>query len=101
MRKLIAFLNVGYAGMDAVEAFVMPDDATDGEINEVVWEFALANAEMYGYYPPSDDDDQDDEYVSEGIDGHFEDYRPEHDSERAGGGSFEDDFADLLREEPD
>jgi hypothetical protein len=79
--------------MDAHGALELPDDHTEKELSDACWDMALDNADMYGYYPPSDDMDDDDEYVTEGIEGWAEVYDPEkHDMHRAGGGSFAGDF---------
>lgn len=94
MTKYIVHLNVGYAGMDSVEALELPDNHTQKELDDACWDMAVDHAERYGYYPPSDDtDDDNDEFVSENIEGWPEVYNPKkHDMLRAGGGSFADDF---------
>lgn len=102
-KRLIAYLHVGFCGMDNYEAFIMPDDATQDEIDQEVWYMALNNAEAYGYYPRSDDDPDDDydeawnsDNVSDGIEGSATPYNgDDHDMHRSGGGSFEEDFAHL------
>lgn len=102
MRKLIVFSSVGMCGMDGVDALLVPDDWTEEQIGDEVWQMALKNAEMFGYYPeedrPEDMDDDDDEaeYYVSSIDGYYEEYDPEkHDIHRSGGGSFEEDFERL------
>lgn len=96
MRKLIATLYTGYCGSDGHAAFSVEDDASEDEINQIVYEMALEHACSYGHYPyPEDDDDLDEENdgYSYGIEGAWEDYVSEkHDRYRAGGGSFEGDF---------
>ena len=100
---MIAFLSVGYAGMGACEAMLVEDSATEDEIQQEAYYLALQNAEMYGFYPPNEGDDEDaetensDQYSSN-IEGYAVDYVPDrHDGQRSGGGSFEQDFAQLLR----
>ena len=90
MRKIVLFLHTGYCGMDSWEFWEVPETLTDDELDELCWERALHNAEMYGIYPyPRDEDfdyDEDDESYSDGIEGYFEDYDPhKHDGHRIGG----------------
>lgn len=105
MRKMIVHLSVGFAGMDGYEALLVEDDATEEEIAQEAWYMALDHAERYGYYPTDDyredDEDEDDPWnrdsYSDNIDGCAEDYDPDrHDMHRAGGGSFELDFAGMM-----
>jgi len=105
MRKMIVHLSVGFAGMDGYEALLVEDDATEEEIAQEAWHMALDHAERYGYYPTDDysedDEDGDDPWnrdsYSHNIEGCAEDYDPDrHDMKRAGGGSFELDFAALM-----
>ena len=106
MKRFIVHMHVGYAGMDGYDALVMPDDATEDEIQQEAYYMAVEHAESYGYYPSDEgddsycEDDEDDGWnsdkVSEGIEGYAEPYDPEvHDMHRSGGGSFEDDFKRL------
>jgi len=96
MRKLIAHLYTGYCGSDGHAAFSVEDDASEDEIDQIVYEMALEHACSFGYYPyPDDDEDFDEENdgYSYSIEGAWEDYIPEeHDRYRGGGGSFEQDF---------
>jgi hypothetical protein len=91
MRKIVLFLHTGYCGMDAWEFWEVPDTATDDELNELCWERAKENAEMYGIYPYEEyadepDFDEDDESYSHGIEGSFADYNPDkHDGHRING----------------
>lgn len=105
---MIAFLHVGFAGMDGCEAMLVEDFATEDEISQEAHYLALQNAEMYGYYPSDeyneyDDEDSEEDRIdsdkySSNIEGYAVDYDPElHDGQRAGGGSFEQDFARLMR----
>ena len=105
MRKMIVHLSVGFAGMDGTEALLVEDDATEEAIAQEAWLMAVNHAERYGYYPAdlySESEDEEDadwnsDSYSDNIDGWAEDYVPErHDMHRAGGGSFEQDFAALM-----
>lgn len=103
MRKLIVFMSTGYAGMDACDALLVEDSATEDEIQEEAWQLAIEHAESYGIYPyeeyaDEEDFDADSDSYSHNIDAWTEDYDPrKHDGLRSGGGSFEDDFAKLQR----
>ena len=103
MRKMIVHLRVGFAGMDAYEALLVEDSATEDEIQQEAWYMALDHAERYGYYPADDceddceDDGWDSDKYSSNIEGWAEDYVPEkHDMHRPGGGSFEQYFARMM-----
>lgn len=101
MRKMIVHLSVGFAGMDACEALLVEDDATDDEIQQEAWYMAVDHAERYGYYPADDYEDEDDDWGSDkysnNIEGHAVDYNPAlHDMKRSGGGSFEQDFQRMM-----
>jgi hypothetical protein len=85
-KKIIVHLEVGYAGMDTNEGWIVPVSMTEEELGEFCWERACDHAEMYGYYPPSDgSDDMEDEdemdtdgdNVSNNIDGSWKDYDEE------------------------
>lgn len=97
MRKIIFQLEVGYAGMDATDNGLFPDDVTDEELDQEAWERAVQHAESYGYYPSSyKEDGYDEEYDEEGdhysdnIEGWWEDYDPEkHDGLVSGGGEWQ------------
>jgi len=99
MIKYIAHVSTGYCGSDAYVAFSMDPYADKKEIHNEVYQIALENAEMYGYYPLTEDvfDDYAEgevpECYVESIEGSYELYNPEkHDQHRAGGGSFAKDF---------
>ena len=103
---MIAFLHVGFAGMDGCEAMLVEDSDTEDEIQQEAYYLAVEHADRYGYYPrheyeselDEDEDDEDDSCYVESIEGYAVDYDPElHDMHRAGGGSFEQDFARLMR----
>lgn len=98
MIKYIVHLYTGFVGSDCYEALEMDDDHTEEELGEIVWEMAVANADRYGYHPPFDEDydEEQDEGLSNGIEGHAEIYDPKkHDMRRAGGGSFAMEFSDA------
>ena len=95
MIKYIVHTYTGYCGSDNYYALEMEDDHSEEDLDRIVWEMAVENADRYGYYPPDEDgnDDDDDESISNGIEGHAELYDPEkHDQHRPGGGSFAQDF---------
>lgn len=101
MKHYIVHMYVGYAGMDGHDLLSMPDDATEEEVQDEAHLMALAHAESYGYYPPSDEypeeeeeeDDWESDQISDNIEGYAEPYDPDkHDMLRAGGGSFMDEI---------
>jgi hypothetical protein len=102
MKRYIVTLETGYAGMDAHEALLMPDDHTEDELSQVVWDMAVDHASSYGVEVGDSDsfdpDDNDNEYSGENVAGFAELYDPEkHDGLRCGGGSFEEDFAAQMK----
>lgn len=104
MRKMIVFMEVGYADMDACKPLLVYGNVTEDEIAEEAYAMAVAHAESYGYYANDgyEDEEEDDEdrgtKYSDNIAGWAVDYDPEvHDMERSGGGSFERDFEWLSR----
>lgn len=99
MRKLIVHCTMSSVGSENYEAFVMENDATKAQIEEVAWQIAVENAEMYGYYPPcyAEEDGIEEDEIDEGIDGFWEDYVPEkHDMHCSGASSFEEEFNRLT-----
>lgn len=77
MRRIMIFTSVGYAGMDGTYQEVVPENSSEKYLEEICWDTACNHADMYGYSPPSDyDDGEDDEYISDYIEGHYEDYDP-------------------------
>lgn len=82
-RKIVFTYHVGYCGMDGYDFIEYPDDVTDAELDEAAWQGALANADMFGYYPEEDrpddldEDSEENDQYSSGIDGSWEDYNPE------------------------
>lgn len=104
MRKIIGFLNTGMNGCSAAQAYIFADDDTDDYIDSIIHQESIQQAESY-LDVVSDDTEETDEYF-EGtdfvyeseIDGYWEDYNgDDHDGQRCGGGSFEEDFQNLLR----
>jgi hypothetical protein len=96
-------MHTGYCGSDGHDILVMPEDATDEEVQDAAREMALENIAMYGYYPLSegsddwedeDEMDTDGDNVSNNSEGYAVPYDPElHDMYRSGGGSFMNDCA--------
>lgn len=102
MRKIIGFLNVGMAGCDVAEAFVFEDETPDFFIDRTIHEAGLDWASSFRNIE-FDDVEETDEYCegsdfeyAENIESYWEEYKPEHDDQRTGGGSFEDDFARMM-----
>ena len=101
-KRYIVKMHVGYAGMDAYDALIMPDNHTEDELQDEAYYMAVDHASAYGYYPvdeyaPEDDSEEEppDCYI-DSIYGHAVPYDPaKHDGKRAGGGSFEKDFQRL------
>lgn len=75
MRKIYFKYYTGYAGMDSAEVVEFDDDISDQELDDLVWQGALQNAESYGVYPSEDNEDNEcsDNY-SDNIEGYWEDY---------------------------
>lgn len=102
MKKVIGFLSNSKAvGMDAAEAFTFSDDDTDEYISKVIWYAAVEHADNYFNLiegdPSESGFDEDDDYnnyiLLEEVEAHWELYNGEnHDNQRSGGGSFEEDF---------
>lgn len=105
MKKVIGFLsNSKSVGMDAAEAFLFDDNATELEINHTIHLHAVEHAGSF--YSVVGDEVSDEEYDEnyneyireEEVDSYWETYNgEEHDGKRAGGGSFEEDFEYLMR----
>ena len=76
----------------------MPDDITDSQLDALVQEFALENADMYGIYPPSAfESDEDCGEVDDNIGGSWELYDAEkHDMYTTTGVYDFQDFQDLT-----
>ena len=92
MRKIIAFYEGYVSGTDACHAFVFPDDYTDNQISDDLYNWACYIHDSWNF-------EDEDSFYDEGPQYYFEDYDPvKHDCQRAGGGSFEKDFErELLR----
>lgn len=103
MKKIIGFLNTGMTGCSVAKAFVFHDDTLDSVINLVVYEASIEWAQSYCDVVFGDVEETD-EYVegsdfeyAENIESYWEVYNGEdHDGERSGGGSFEDDFERMM-----
>ena len=84
MRKLVLHLDAGIAGTDTAEAYLVPDDVTENELDDFAWERAIDHAQSFGMYPESErpedcDEDEKDSYT-DNIEGWFEEYNAkEHD----------------------
>jgi hypothetical protein len=92
MRKIVVHYHTGYCGSDGIDFYEVPEDTTDDQLYELAYEGAVEHAAQYGYYPPPEFEDEEseldeDDSISENIEGWFEDYDPdEHDSKVPGGG---------------
>ena len=90
MREIVLFLHTGYCGMDSHEFWRVPATITEDELQELCWDRAKANAEMYGLYPSEEyadepDFDEESESYSDGIEGSYQNYNPDkHDCYRVG-----------------
>lgn len=93
MRKIILRGSAKTVGTDFVEAILVP---SDDKITEYCYEASVENAQMYGWNLVDDysTDEYESEVTADDLEYWWEDYYPEeHDGLRAGGGSFEEDFA--------
>ena len=89
MRKITFFYNTGYCSSYAVECVEFDDSVTDKDLDAYAYEGALINAESYGYYPPGYEDNEDDESVSDNIEGSWEEYDAEkHDMLKPSSGKW-------------
>jgi len=71
MRKILLTMHTGYAGMDSHEAYLVPDDVSNDELDSWAYWKAVDHAESYGIYPSSLEDDEDisSTYSGDNIDG--------------------------------
>lgn len=103
MRKIIIRGSGKTVGTDFAEALLVPDNTSDEEITQYAFDTSVENAQMYGWdlvddYS-TDEDTYENEVTSDELEYYWEDYDPEeHDSHRAGGGSFEYDFVLQMGE---
>ncbi len=76
MKKIVIHCTTNTIGTDSWEFFEVPDDTTDDSLYSLANECAIANAEMYGFYPPSEDEDEecDNDSADENIEGTWELY---------------------------
>lgn len=104
MRKLIVHAGTSKSiGCAAYIALSVDDDASEDEINNIALDVAVDHIGSYfDVIDPNDvedddfDEDADDICMLDQIEYSWEDYDPEkHDMYRTGGGSFEDDFAEM------
>lgn len=100
MRKIIFRGYAKTIGTDFAHADLYPADTPDSVLDEAAWEYAVENAQSFGWDLTDDPDDiendeNDDNYcTADEIGAYWEEYNGEkHDDERCGGGSFEEDFA--------
>lgn len=63
-------------GAEECTAYILEQDYTENDLNDIAWQEGVQYAESYGIYPPSEDMDEDDEY-SEDIEGWWELYNSE------------------------
>lgn len=63
MRKILLTMHTGYCGMDSHEAWLIPDDVSDEDLDNWAWERAVDHADSYGIYPESDENEEDENYV--------------------------------------
>ena len=66
--KILVSMSTGFCGSDGHEFYVLTQDYTQGELDGIVWQMAVGNAESYGYYPADEYDREDGEEVGNGID---------------------------------
>jgi hypothetical protein len=105
MKYYIVKLETGTVGTETHELLSVEDGTTQEEMEDMIHEMALNNAEMYGIYEGDpyqdmmgDDEDDIDNYMSDSysddISGYIlGEYDPEeHDCLRPGGGSFQLDI---------
>ena len=78
MRKMLLSLSTGYVGTGSKQAWLIPDEVTQDELDETAHEFALEHAERYGIYPYPDDDLEDSlgsGSFSDNISGYFREFK--------------------------
>lgn len=81
MRKLVLFLEAGIGAKEA-NAYLVPEDTAQFELDHFAWSEALSYAEYCGIYPESGrpeyyDEDEDEDFSdehSDGIEGWWEEY---------------------------
>lgn len=75
MRKILLTMRTGYCGMDSHEAWLIPEDVEDNDLDNWAWERAVDHAASYGIYPTDYDAEEDEEnepeYSGDNIDGHW------------------------------
>lgn len=74
-------MMAGTVGTDHAQLLEMPEDHTQEELDDVVWQMALDHADSYGYYPVEwapdvfEDEEEEDQYT-DNIEGWAELYDP-------------------------
>lgn len=80
-KKLFVTVGTNQVGTDGHYFIEVPDDMTEDSIEDIIWELALENADMYGIYPPGEwdevNDDGEFEEGDENIGGGYEIYNSE------------------------
>ena len=81
MRKIVFGGSGPTVGMDYCHAAYFEDDVTDAELDELAWDYAVQNAEMYGFdYDTEAEGDYETVTNGEDIEGWWAEYdRDEHD----------------------
>lgn len=80
MKKIFIRVDTSTVGTKGYYFVDVPDDITNDQLDTLVQEFALENADMYGIYPPSmfgNEDEEDCGEVDEDIGGSWELYNAE------------------------
>ena len=85
--KIVIHCQMDMVGTDSWEFYEVDDNALVEELDDMAYDLALANAEMYGVYPPHDGmTEEEEEETDDMISGHWVKYVPElHDKYTMGG----------------
>lgn len=80
--KRIVFKYSAGIGTDSAEAYEVPIEITNEQLDAFAWELAVNNAETFGIYEPSftsdfDEEDEEEQYDWEQVSGHWEVYNSE------------------------
>lgn len=90
MKYYIVYMSCNMVGCEDVQALEMHDNHTQAELDDAVWDMVV------DYGSSWQPDDMEWEEFEQDLNGHAELYNPEqHDGDRAGGGSFKNDFRSL------
>lgn len=80
---IVIGVDAGFAGTDSMTAYILSQDYTDDELNNIAWQEGLQHAESYGQHPrdymPDDcdydeDEDSNGDQYNDNIDGWWELY---------------------------